>query len=62
MAKNRLMQDLNYLSLTWQDDEFDKKRLLHFCGRLSLAFEFNMITLDEFKHISDKVSLLVNGQ
>lgn len=62
MPITRLIQDLNYLSLTWQNDEFDRKRLLHFCGRLSFALEFNMITLDEFKHISDKVCFLVDGQ
>lgn len=60
MAYKKLMKDLNYIALTYENDEFDKKRILHFCGRLSFANEFKLITQSEFINISTKLMTLIS--
>lgn len=56
-----LNEELKYISLLYDNNDFSNAKLIEFCGMLRLAIKRELITYEEWQEMFNKVILLKGG-
>ena len=60
-AYRRLCDEYKYFCLMSKDEEFDKLRRSELIGKITLAAEYKLITLEEWETLFDKIYQTASG-